>query len=336
MIKISVIIPSYNQASYLEETIQSVLNQNYPNLEIILIDGKSEDRSIDIIKKYEKHFTYWVSEKDSGQSEAINKGFQKATGDIVTWLCSDDLYTEGALMKVNEIFSQLPPNVGLIHGSSLIFMGKKIIRLNKGTSDDSLENILSGMTFPQPSAFFRKSLLDKTGLLDTNLHYGMDYDLFSKFAIISKFQFVDHCFSKYRLHPESKTISSVSKFIDDWSKVYVSILQASQFKSMIDTIASLDIKIESNKSTLEFFKDNFQSDKVEQERFLYRFLCFVLRYDYESKRFDRAEKIAKYIKRNLRKHLEHEPEIKKIVWRTAFPPTLLIIARKISRALFYR
>ena len=336
MLKISVIIPSYNQASYLEESIQSVLNQNYPNLEIIIIDGNSTDNSIEIIKEYQKHLTYWVSEKDSGQSEAINKGFQIAKGEIVTWLCSDDLYTNGALHKVNEVFSTLPGDVGLIHGSSIIFTEKKIIRLNKGTEDDSLENILSGMTFPQPSTFFRRSLLEKTGPLDLNLHFGMDYDLFSKFAIISKFQHIDYCFSKYRLHPESKTVSAVSKFIDDWSKVFVSIIQAAEYNSMIEIINNLDIKIEGNESTYQFFKKHLKTENIDQEKFLYKFLCFVLKYDYESKRFDRAAKIAKYLRKELHTYLIHDPEIRRIVWRTFLPPNLLIIARKISRSLFYR
>ena len=336
MIKISVIIPSYNQGAYLEETILSIINQNYTNLEIILIDGKSTDNSIEIIRKYENSFSYWVSEKDLGQSDAINKGFREASGEIITWLCSDDLYTPNSLNMVNEIFSNLSPEVGLIHGSSIIFTGKKTIRLNKGTDDDSLENILSGMTFPQPSTFFRRSLLQKSGLLDLHLHFGMDYDLFCKFAIITKFKSIDFCFSKYRLHSESKTVSAVSKFIDDWSKVFTSIIKAAEFNTMIDILDELDINHTDNQSTLLFFKENFDSKNIDQERLLYRFLVFVLKYDYESKRFDRAKKIANYLRKELHSHLSREPEINRIAWRTQFPPILLVIARKISRTFFYR
>ncbi len=336
MIKISVIIPSYNQGSYLEETILSVINQNYSNLEIILIDGNSTDNSLEIIKKYETYFSYWVSEKDHGQSDAINKGFKVASGEIITWLCSDDLYTTNSLAKVNEIFETLSPEIGLIHGSSIIFTGKKIIRINKGSDDDSLENILSGMTFPQPSTFFRSSLLQKTGLLDLNLHFGMDYDLFCKFAIITKFKSIDFCFSKYRLHSESKTVSAVSKFIDDWSKVFSSIIKAGGFNSIIDTLEKLNINHSDNESTLIFFKQHFDSNNINQERLLYRFLVFVLKYDYESKRFDRAKIIANYLRKELPIHLLREPEINKIAWRTQFPPLLLIVARKISRTFFYR
>src|SRR5215467_1458875 len=114
--KISIIIPSHNQGIYLEQALQSVINENYPNLELFIVDGGSTDNTLDVIKKYEAHINWWVSEKDSGQSEAINKGFGHATGHIVTWLCSDDVYTKGTLSKVARYFLQMDKSVGLIHG----------------------------------------------------------------------------------------------------------------------------------------------------------------------------------------------------------------------------
>src|SRR5450759_2806690 len=116
--KISVITPSYNQGQFLEETILSVINQNYPNLEYFIIDGGSTDNSIEIIKKYEKHLTYWVSEKDNGQAHAINKGFKKATGDIVCWINSDDLLIQGAINTISNYFSR-NPDVQFINGYTL-------------------------------------------------------------------------------------------------------------------------------------------------------------------------------------------------------------------------
>ena len=114
--KISIVTPSYNQAEFLERTILSVLNQDYPNLEYIIIDGGSTDGSVEIIKKYEKYLAYWVSEKDKGQSDAINKGFQKSTGDILAWLNSDDTYLSGTLFKVVKAFQE-NPNADLIFGN---------------------------------------------------------------------------------------------------------------------------------------------------------------------------------------------------------------------------
>jgi glycosyltransferase involved in cell wall biosynthesis len=103
--KISIITPSYNQGHFIEETITSVLDQGYPNLEYIIMDGGSKDNTVEVIKKYEKHITYWVSERDKGQSDAINKGFARATGDVINWLNSDDYYAKGTLQKVGEVFT---------------------------------------------------------------------------------------------------------------------------------------------------------------------------------------------------------------------------------------
>ena len=102
--KISIVIPSYNQGQFLEETILSIINQQYPNLELFVVDGGSNDNSVDIIKKYKSHISWWVSEKDKGQSEAINKGFARASGEIISWLCSDDLLTQDSLKVVSTHF----------------------------------------------------------------------------------------------------------------------------------------------------------------------------------------------------------------------------------------
>ena len=116
--KISIVTPSYNQAQFLERTILSVLNQNYPNLEYIIIDGSSTDESIDIIKRYEKYLNYWVSEKDRGQSHALNKGFYKARGDICGWLNADDLFLPDVFVKVIFAF-KLSPNKKIVFGDYL-------------------------------------------------------------------------------------------------------------------------------------------------------------------------------------------------------------------------
>jgi glycosyltransferase involved in cell wall biosynthesis len=161
--KISVVIPSFNQGQFLEETITSVINQQYPDLELFVVDGASNDNSVDVIKKYEQHLAWWVSEKDKGQSDAINKGFARATGEIITWLCSDDLYTPGTLHKVAEYFSKQPGNIGLIYGGITTFKNGIDQRSNWGYQDKSVERYLAGMAFSQPAAFYRKKYLDQIG-----------------------------------------------------------------------------------------------------------------------------------------------------------------------------
>jgi glycosyltransferase involved in cell wall biosynthesis len=217
--KITVVTPSYNQGRYLEETIQSVLNQGYPNLEYIIIDGGSTDQSVEIIGKYSKALTYWESEKDNGQSEAINKGFRRATGEIITWLNSDDLFMPDVLCQLPKHFED--QNVVLVHGGNIGF-GKNMVdslpHFSKG--GDLLPQYVSGMCFDQPASFFRKSSLDRIGLLDEKLHYGMDYDLFVRLLLVGEFKPIDIVVSKYRFHSDSKSVSLANYFAKDWAKVY--------------------------------------------------------------------------------------------------------------------
>jgi len=225
MYKISVVIPSFNQGRYIEETLLSVLSQDYPLTEIIVIDGGSTDETTTVIRKYEQHIYYWISEKDKGQSDAINKGFDRATGDIITWLCSDDLFMPGTLHKVNAHFEKLPESAGLIHGGVKSFSDTvPEIAVDFGYSNPSVERYLAGMAFSQPAAFFRRKYLLATGnKTNTALHYGMDYDLFSRLACVCDFVPVQDLYAGYRLHGESKTMSHQNRFIKDWNRVFINL-----------------------------------------------------------------------------------------------------------------
>jgi len=202
--KISIVTPSYNQAQFLERTILSVLNQNYPNLEYIIIDGGSTDESIEIIKKYEKYLTFWVSEKDDGQADAINKGFKVATGDFLAWQNSDDIYLPGAFFKVVERFKKYPD-------SDIVFGNMYLIDKNDEIIEDvrffpfNLEHLIYyKWNITSQSTFWKRELLGKKGYLK-NYKVLFDLDWFIRLGLKKrKFSFIRSFFGGYRIHSESK------------------------------------------------------------------------------------------------------------------------------------
>lgn len=202
--RISVIVPSFNQAQYLERTILSILNQNYPNLELIIIDGASTDGSVDIIKKYERYLTCWISEKDNGQAEAINKGFKIAKGDIIAWQNSDDLYLPNALFGVAKIFVK-NPGVDLVFGNICLIDSDDNITKEQRFIPFSLEHLLyCGWNLSSQATFWSKNVMNKVGYLK-NLHVLFDLDWFIKVGKASKnIKFKDNFWGCYRIHEESK------------------------------------------------------------------------------------------------------------------------------------
>jgi glycosyltransferase involved in cell wall biosynthesis len=202
--RISVIIPSFNQAQYLERTILSILNQNYPNLELILIDGGSTDGSVDIIKRYEKYLAYWRSEVDDGQTDAINKGCRLAKGDLIGWLNSDDLYLPGALIGVADTF-KASPALDLIFGNNYLIRSDDSIIKEHRWIPFSLEHLLyCGWNLSTQSAFWSRAVMDKVGSIK-NLNILFDLDWFIRLGKAARrIEFRREFWGCFRIHGESK------------------------------------------------------------------------------------------------------------------------------------
>ena len=204
--KISIVTPSFNQGQYLEETILSVLNQDYPALEFFIIDGGSTDGSVEIIKKYAHRLTYWESKPDRGQSHGINKGFRMASGEIVAWLNSDDLLAPGALKVVAQAW-QKNPRLGLISGQTeIIDQAGKPTGNVFGSEPNVINSLLSSENpVSQPSTFFSTSALKEVGFLDETLHMSMDWDLWLRIGARFPMLFITKILSKSRTWEMTKT-----------------------------------------------------------------------------------------------------------------------------------
>lgn len=334
--RISIIIPSFNQGQYLEEALLSVINQQYPNLELFVIDGGSTDNSVEIIKKYEQHISYWVSEKDKGQSEAINKGFKKATGEIINWLCSDDLFTPGTLHKVADYFLKATEDTGLVHGGTTHFYGKKDLLNDWGYNNPSLERNLSGMAFSQPSAFIRKKYLDEVGgLVNENLHYGMDYDLYCRLACVCRFLPVKDLFSRYRNHKKSKSHAGQGNFISDWNQVFANFCKNAGWDDVLKEIAATGI-IE--KDLLSFYYPfSFTINKnvlttADKKKIVFYHYCYTLRSFYRTGFIRKAKRMSALICKNYPSAWwKAEDGILLITKRLLLPTGFLQVLKKIKK-----
>lgn len=181
MPKLTIITPSYNQADFLERTILSVINQNYPNLEYIIVDGGSTDHSVEVIKKYEKYLSYWVSEKDRGQVHAINKGLERATGDYISFQNSDDVYFPGTFLRFGEAALRTPADI-LYGDLFMISTDDEVTEILKTTSYSFTCQVLEGMQIHNQSLFFKRDLVKKYGPFDESYHFAFDYEFITRFT----------------------------------------------------------------------------------------------------------------------------------------------------------
>ncbi len=202
--KISVVIPSYNQGEYIEQTLHSVIEQNYPDLELIVIDGGSTDNSIDIIKHYAEQIEYWISEPDGGQTPGLIKGFERATGEIQCWLNSDDLHTPHTLHEVAEFFLN-NPNVDAVFGDALwIDENGEAIREQREIPFNRFLWMYTHNYIPGQSMFWRRNMYQLVGGLDPAFNLAMDADLWIRFSDHGEIKHARRTWSKMRFYPEQK------------------------------------------------------------------------------------------------------------------------------------
>jgi glycosyltransferase involved in cell wall biosynthesis len=242
------VTPSYNQGKYLEQTIQSVLGQDYTHIEYLVVDGASTDRSLEIIKRYAlesdrllpptrkrssgfHNIDWWVSEKDSGQGEAINKGLMRAHGDIIAWLNSDDYYLPGTISAAVRIFEQ-NPDVVMVYGDMLAVdeHGQTINTLKY--KQLSLQDLLCFQIIGQPAVFFRRQVLEKTGRLDTTFHFLLDHHLWIRIAQQGRILHIPQTWAAARYHVEAKNRAKAAEFgreafrVLDWVKSQLELVEA--------------------------------------------------------------------------------------------------------------
>jgi GT2 family glycosyltransferase len=223
MTLVSIVTPSFNQASYLEQTIKSVLDQESADIEYLVIDGGSTDGSVDIIKKYAPRLAYWVSEKDSGQADAINKGIARAKGDIVAWLNSDDYYLPGAVAAAVGAFDANPDLV-LVYADMLAVdeHGQTFNTLRYRQL--SLEDLLSFQIIGQPAVFMRRTAFEQAGGLDLSYHFMLDHHLWIRIATQGRILHIPQTWSAARYHAAAKNRAQAAAFgrdafrILDWAK----------------------------------------------------------------------------------------------------------------------
>ena len=255
--RISIVTPVFNSEAFIEEAITSVLDQNYPNLQYFIIDGGSTDNTVNLIRKYDKHLSGWISEPDSGQSDAIAKGFALCNGEIFNWLNADDSYRPLALSHVGEAFTD--PSINVFAARSYVYgLGKGFVSNGTDIYPESLERTIGRARIDQPETFFRRSVISTVGGINPSLHYLMDLELWIRYLLCYGLKGIvqsDNMLVNFRLHETSKTVSQQDGFVREGNMLASAILDSAsppQLRQLVDIMTANPYNTDLEKVKREF------------------------------------------------------------------------------------
>lgn len=220
---VSIITPSFNQAAFLEQTLRSVLEQDYPNIEYLVADGGSTDGSVEIIRQYADRLAWWVSEKDHGQAEAINKGFARASGEYVAWVNSDDYYMPGAISAAVQTL-QTHPEAGMVFGDVQVVDREERILNHLHYGNWGLEDLMTFHIIGQPAVFLRRAILERAGVLDPSYHFMLDHQLWLRMSLQAEMIYEPQLWAGAHYHEGCKNLQQAAEFgkeayrILDWMR----------------------------------------------------------------------------------------------------------------------
>lgn len=330
--RITVVTPSFNQGHYLEQTIDSVLSQNYPNLDFIIIDGGSIDNSLEIIKKNERYISYWVHEKDNGQSDAINKGLKRATGEIFNWLNSDDYYEPGALQAIAEGFACMPEKK-IMCGYTHCFYhqsGKSSHTYQMGILSTVAASLMN-VEMNQPGSFYRMEVMRELGFLNPSLRYVFDGELWFRFLSrygLQSVGYTDALIAHFRLHETSKSVGDgFFEFYKEFLNIHLFLAKQLQLMPAIINYLENDQYIE------RYVPGNWDYTFLEKEALenifveKYKFLLYK-NHHYEAARIGLRYYFNHQQKGNWVEHL-------KLAVKLLLPDVLLQGLRKIKNSKEY-